>query len=191
MAAMTKYVSVRTRVAVRNTNPPICGSYTGIMTTGDILKCICKRAKVEEILPDGRTVLLNMSNYYTDNGAGLDARVHHPIEKKVVENAPRFRVPVPQEQAAQVVETKTEDTIEEVKADESVTIIEEPVAEPVEEVVEEHVEETTTEVDAVGDASDEEVIEDEVDGDKDTANVDSIEDHTHSNNHSNKKKKKH
>lgn len=107
MSNMTKYVRIRTQVAVRNVNPPICGTYEGIMTTGDILKCICKRAIVHEILPDGKTVRLNMSNYYIDNGAGLNAEVHHPVEKKVVENPSRFKVPdVPK---TSVVETKTDD----------------------------------------------------------------------------------
>ena len=107
MSNMTKYVRVRTQVAVRNVNPPICGTYEGIMTTGDILKCICKRAIVHEILPDGKTVRLNMSNYYIDNGVGLNAEVHHPVEKKVVENPSRFKVPdVPK---TSVVETKTDD----------------------------------------------------------------------------------
>ena len=106
MSNMTKYVRIKTQVAVRNVNPPICGTYEGIMTTGDILKCICKRAIVYEILPDGKTVRLNMSNYYIDNGAGLNAEVHHPVEKKVIENPSRFKVPdVPK---TSVVETKTD-----------------------------------------------------------------------------------
>ena len=72
---MTKRVNVRATVAVRNTNPPIYGTYKNIiMTTGDILKCLTKRATVDEILPDGSTIRLNYKNYYTDNGAGLDAK---------------------------------------------------------------------------------------------------------------------
>lgn len=75
MSAMTKRVNVRATVAVRNTNPPIYGTYKNIiMTTGDILKCLTKRATVDEILPDGSTIRLNYKNYYTDNGAGLDAK---------------------------------------------------------------------------------------------------------------------
>jgi len=77
MPAMTKKVNIQTTVAIRNINPPICGRYTGvIMSTSDILKCLCRRAQVDEVLPDGRLVRLNMSNYYLDNGAGLDA--YHP-----------------------------------------------------------------------------------------------------------------
>lgn len=75
MPTMTKRVNVRATVAVRNTNPPIYGTYKNIiMTTGDILKCLTKRATVDEILPDGSTIRLNYKNYYTDNGAGLDAK---------------------------------------------------------------------------------------------------------------------
>lgn len=83
MPAMTKRVNVRTVVAVRTTNPPISGTYKNvIMTTSDILKCLCRRAHVEEILPNGKTIKLNMHNYYLDNGAGLDARKPKVEEKK-------------------------------------------------------------------------------------------------------------
>ena len=75
MPTMTKRVNVRATVAVRNTNPPIYGTYKNIiMSTGDILKCLTKRSVVEEILPDGSLIRLNFKNYYTDNGAGLDAK---------------------------------------------------------------------------------------------------------------------
>ena len=97
MPTMTKRVNVRATVAVRNTNPPIYGTYKNIiMTTGDILKCLTKRATVDEILPDGSTIRLNYKNYYTDNGAGLSAKSdekiitpkHSPVVKKAtpVEN---------------------------------------------------------------------------------------------------------
>lgn len=113
MPAMTKIVNIRTRVAVKNVNPPICGTVKGIvMTTGDILKCLCKRALVEEVLPDGSTIKLNMSNYYTDNGAGLDAKKNIPApEKKPAETIERFKVPVSPvvKTEKQVVETTTEE----------------------------------------------------------------------------------
>lgn len=106
MPSMTKRVNVYAQVAVRNVTPPICGTCKDIiMTTGDILKCLCKRARVEEILPDGKTVRLNMSNYYIDNGAGLDASKCVTKEVKKVEEPARFKVPVAPK--AQVVETKT------------------------------------------------------------------------------------
>ena len=72
MPAMTKRVNINAPVAIKTITPPIYGTCKNvIMTTGDILKCLCRRAIVEEILPDGSTIRLNMRNYYTDNGAGL------------------------------------------------------------------------------------------------------------------------
>lgn len=106
MPSMTKRVNVYAQVAVRNVTPPIYGTCKDIvMTTGDILKCLCKRARVEEILPDGKLVRLNMRNYYTDNGAGLNASKSVTNEAVKVENPARFKVPVAPK--AQVVETKT------------------------------------------------------------------------------------
>ena len=106
MPSMTKRVNVYAQVAVRNVTPPIYGTCKDIvMTTGDILKCLCKRARVEEILPDGKLVRLNMRNYYTDNGAGLNASKSVTKEAVKVENTARFKVPVAPK--AQVVETKT------------------------------------------------------------------------------------
>ena len=139
MATMTKIVNIRTRVAVKTINPPICGTVKGvIMTTGDILKCLCKRALVEEVLPDGSTIKLNMSNYYIDNGAGLDAKKNMPSsEKKPVDNPARFKVPVSPATNAekQVVETKTEEDNGATAVDdvaENVAI--EAEAEPIEDV---------------------------------------------------------
>lgn len=81
MAVMTKRVNINAPIAIRSITPPIYGVCKNIiMSTGDILKCLCKRAIVDEILPDGSTIRLNMRNYYTDNGAGLDASVHSVID---------------------------------------------------------------------------------------------------------------
>lgn len=126
MAAMTKRVNVQAKVAVRNTNPPVYGRHDNIvMTTSDILKCLCRRAIVDEIMPDGSLVRLNMKNYYLDNGAGLTAsnpvrivipkekRVEKPVEPKVEEpvKVEETKEEVPEAPAvedaaeAQVVET--------------------------------------------------------------------------------------
>lgn len=121
MPAMTKRVNIRANVAVRNVNPPIHGTCNDvIMTTGDILKCLCKRAHVEEILPNGTTVTLNMKNYFTDNGAGLFVKKDKPVTEKKPE--PKKAPEAPTE--AQVVETADEKKEE--KPEESVT----PPAEP-------------------------------------------------------------
>lgn len=81
---MTKKVNINAPIAVRTVTPPIYGTVKGIfMTTGDILKCLCKRARIEEILPNGNLVNLTMKNYFTDNGAGLDAEATYAaLEKK-------------------------------------------------------------------------------------------------------------
>lgn len=99
MAAMTKRVNINAPVAIRNITPPIYGVCKNvIMSTGDILKCLCKRAIVDEILPDGSTVRLNMRNYYTDNGAGLDAS-----RIAVVEDVKNESIAQDEEPAAAVV----------------------------------------------------------------------------------------
>lgn len=136
--SMTKLVNIKAPIAIRTITPPIYGTCNNvIMTTGDILKCICKRAIVEEILPDGSTIRLNTRNYYTDNGAGLDAknRPRPAIEDKkpsidetslvkeptleVVDTVIDDKVPeAPYEEEAQVVETtKTEENVIKVEDD--------------------------------------------------------------------------
>ena len=90
MPAMTKRVNIRTTVAVKTITPPICGTYRNvIMSTGDILKCLCKRAHVEEILPNGKTVKLNLKNYYLDNGAGLNAYHVPEVRELAKEDEPK------------------------------------------------------------------------------------------------------
>ena len=95
MGVVTKRVNIDARFPVRSISPVIHGvKKDTIMTSSDILKCLCRRARVEEILPNGTTVLLNMNNYYTDNGAGLDARCtivkenNHIIPPAIVDEQP-------------------------------------------------------------------------------------------------------
>lgn len=139
MPSMTKRVNVYAQVAVRNVTPPIHGTCKDIvMTTGDILKCLCKRARVEEIMPDGKIVRLNMSNYYTDNGAGLDASKSVTKEVKKVEEPARFKVPVAPR--AQVVETKTSKDINQVVIEETKTDFTSKIEESVISLQAEHLE---------------------------------------------------
>ena len=99
----TKRVNIVAHVAIRNITPPIYGTLKDVvMTTGDILKCLSKRAKVEEILPDGSTIRLNFSNYYTDNGAGLYVKKEEKARSVKVPEAPVVKNEAP------VVETKVE-----------------------------------------------------------------------------------
>lgn len=86
MPAITKRVNIKATVPVRNINPPIYGTCKDItMTTGDILKCLCVRAIVDEILPDGSTIRLSMKNYNLDNAAHLNTKTVEPEVVKLDE----------------------------------------------------------------------------------------------------------
>ena len=63
-----KTVNVNATIPIRDITPPMRGVYTNIkMTISDILKCLCRRAIVEEVLADGTTVRLTMKNFRDDN----------------------------------------------------------------------------------------------------------------------------
>ena len=65
-----KLVNITSKVAIRTVTPKICGTHKNVlMSVGDILRCICMRAHVEEILPDGTTVVLNSNNYRNVNSS--------------------------------------------------------------------------------------------------------------------------
>lgn len=80
---MTKRVNIDAPTAIRALNPPLLGKANNIiMSTGDILKCLCKRAKVYEVLPDGTTIRLNMANYYLDNSAQATRIPAPPVQEQ-------------------------------------------------------------------------------------------------------------
>ena len=149
MPAMTKRVNINAKVPVRDIKPPIYGTLNNIvMSTGNILKCLCKRAIVDEILPDGSTVRLTMKNYYTDNGAGLTAAPDPTKKKAAAKTAKPVKVykpePVVENSKSEELKTveesavvKPEPTAE--KVIESVNAVEEPV------VIEENAEVVVTE----------------------------------------------
>ena len=64
----TKKVNIFPRKAIVSTNPPIRTPMRNVLRTiRDIRKCITSGAKVEEILPGGGKLLLNIHNYDLDN----------------------------------------------------------------------------------------------------------------------------
>ena len=133
MPTRTKRVNVTTTVAVRTTNPPICGTLKNIeMTTGDILKCLCKRALVEEILPDGSTVRLNMKNYYTDN---TPVAATAPISVKSEPKKEEIVVEAETEKGGDTRESVEE--VEPIAEPDAATSAEDALAESIEESVEE------------------------------------------------------
>lgn len=139
MPARTKRVNVTTVVAVRTTNPPICGTLKNIeMTTGDILKCLCKRAFVEEILPDGSTIRLNMKNYYTDNTPVVAAAA--PVSVKPELKVEKNDVEAVLEKGGDTDESVQEEPVIYAIADVATETSEDPVVETVQESAEETVE---------------------------------------------------
>lgn len=62
-----KTVNIKANIPIKNVTPPIYGVREGIkMTPSDILKCLCKRAIVDEVLSDGSTVRLTTKNFHED-----------------------------------------------------------------------------------------------------------------------------
>lgn len=115
MPAMTKRVNINAKVAIRDVKPPIYGTLNNVvMSTGNILKCLCKRAIVDEILPDGSTVRLTMKNYYTDNGAGLTAAPDPTKRKKATRNSSKPE-PKVEKKTSKEPEVIKEEVVEEIK----------------------------------------------------------------------------
>ena len=76
----TKIVNIKATIPIRDTTPPIYGVKTNVkMTHSDILKCLCRRAIVEEVLPDGSTVRLTTKNFRDDFAS--TAKVSNDVKK--------------------------------------------------------------------------------------------------------------
>ena len=72
---MKKVVNIYPSFPITTVNPPIRGSVLKTKKdVNDIKKCIVARAKVEEVLNDGSTILLNLNNYDRDNSVDLGAK---------------------------------------------------------------------------------------------------------------------
>ena len=85
---MIKKINIKASVPIKDFRPPIYGTCNGIeMATGEILKCLCKRAIVDEVLPDGSTIRLDLKNYYTDNTPKTTTEVPAADTVQVVETS--------------------------------------------------------------------------------------------------------
>ena len=142
----TKKVNIYPSTPIVSVTPPIRTTVKGATKKIEtIRKCIIARAKVEEILPTGDTVILDLSNYDKDNRFNTESKmdipetpadpivpdasvVEEPVkeeesakeEEAVVEEAPVVEEPVKEEtvvEEAPVVETPANDTEETVKED--------------------------------------------------------------------------
>ena len=75
MAIVTKKVNIIANIPIKTVTPPIYGVKKGItMTISDIMKCLTRRAIVEQVLSDGSTVRLNDKNFRYDFEAELQER---------------------------------------------------------------------------------------------------------------------
>lgn len=71
----TKIVNIIANVPIKNVEPPIYGKKNNVtMTLNDILKCLFKRAIIEEVLVDGTTVRLDMKNFREDFNGPIIAK---------------------------------------------------------------------------------------------------------------------
>jgi hypothetical protein len=135
--AVIKTVNIKANIPVKNVQPPIYGVHTKIkMNLGNILKCLCRGAIVDEVLSDGSTVRLNTNNFRYDFEADLQTRLAREAAKN----------PVVQESTSTVVETQAiqEETVEEEISTEP-EVTEEESSEEEEEETEDEEEETVEE----------------------------------------------
>lgn len=67
---MNKVVNIYPSMAILGVNPPIRTTQVKVTkSTSEIRACIIARAIVDEILPNGKTIRLNLNNYNKDNVA--------------------------------------------------------------------------------------------------------------------------
>lgn len=64
---MKKKCSIYAKFPITCFTVPIVGHTTLNLTPEEIYECLCARAEVSEILPNGKTVDLDFSNYNKDN----------------------------------------------------------------------------------------------------------------------------
>ena len=83
----TKIVNIKATIPIRDTAPPIYGIKQNVkMTYSDILKCLCKRAIVEQVLSDGTTVRLTTKNFRDDFEAELKKKKTLKFEEPEVKH---------------------------------------------------------------------------------------------------------
>lgn len=206
---MIKKVNIKASVPIKDFRPPIYGTCNGIeMTTGEILKCLCKRAIVDEVLADGSTIRLDLKNYYTDN---TPKTIEVPAADKVqvVETSVPVDVhdetPVTELEPVVECETATTDVTDAADAVEGVIEVETTPVEDATADMTDAVEELVTEDEAAAEAvvteveeaaeevvaEAEDVVEEVVEEAEPKVDTTANKAATYNNNNGGKKKKKH
>lgn len=104
-----KKVNIFPRHAITNVNPPIRTPMEGVTkSVKDIRFCILADAKVEEVLPGGVKVLLNLTNYNIDNSGAKPAVAAAPAPKKAPKPVEEKK-PEPKKEEKPVEELKVEE----------------------------------------------------------------------------------
>ena len=145
---------------------PIVGDTELNLTENEIYKCLCAKAEVIEILPDGKRINLDFTNYNKNNYELEDTITTEPVVIETIEEEPE---PAP---------------VEEEKVEEPVEVIEEAVeAEPVEETIE------TIEEEPVEVIEEENTVEEVKDESPVAETVKNYQTNSRNNNYNNKKSK--
>ena len=166
----TKKVNIYPSTPIVSVTPPIRTTVKGATKKIEtIRKCIIARAKVEEVLPTGDTVILDLSNYDKDNRFNTESKMDIPETPAdpIVPDAPVVEEPVKEEEPAKEEETVVEEAPvvdesvkEEEPAKEEDTVVKEA---PVDETPAEDAEAADTEETVEEDAEEEEVEAPDVD----------------------------
>ena len=134
---------------------PIIGETELNLTPDEIYKCLCSKAEVIEILPDGSHINLDFTNYNKDNRKEepvLEETIKPVTVVPVVETTPEPKqTPLVSDKSPETVVTVVEETKDEIKTEEEVVIELEDKVE-----IQEEVEELEEELESV---TDEEVNE--------------------------------
>ena len=163
----TKKVNIYPSTPIVSVTPPIRTTVKGATKKIEtIRKCIIARAKVEEILPTGDTVILDLSNYDKDNRFNTESKMDIPETPAdpIVPDAPVVEEPVKEEEPA-----REEDTVVE-----EAPVVEESVKEEEPAKEEEAVVEEAPVVEAPADDTEETVEEDAEDEEVEAPDVDEI-----------------
>ncbi len=108
---------------------PIVGFTELNLTTDEIYKCLCSKAEILEVLPNGKTINLDFTNYNKDNFVKEKPKVEESSKEEKDENPVKEDIVEEQEEVINI-----EDTVE---IEEDTVEVEEDIEEKTEEVLDE------------------------------------------------------
>ena len=153
-----KLVNIYPSIPILEVNPPIRSIVKSTYKTIEQIRvCIIARATVEEILPNGKTIRLNFTNYDKDNSGEAAVDPVDAVKQKVSISGIPAPVDEPVDEAEEApVEESVEESSEPVDEAEEAPVEESVVEE--EKVIEEEAE-VTEDVEVIEDTTTEDVAE--------------------------------